>query len=113
MITFFYQRPFAQAEEDEHIQEVHTTKYQDDGTNFQTQYFYHCTGTVYIGYHLQGIYRIPYVDEIKANQQQIVYCLCQFFITMKNIYKKQFTVAEQSTGYPYGYCDSYQQVGCV
>ena len=56
MITFFYQRPFAQAEEDEHIQEVHTTQYQDDGANFQTQDFYHGTCTVYICYHLQGIY---------------------------------------------------------
>ena len=35
MVTFFYERPFAQAEEDEHIQEVHTTQYQNDGTNFQ------------------------------------------------------------------------------
>ncbi len=84
--------PFAQPEENEHIEEVHAAQYEHYSANLNAEDLYYLPCIIYITCHAQRRYRIPYVYQVEANHQQIVYRICQLLIAMKNVDEEYFTV---------------------
>lgn len=77
---------FAQLKENEHIEEVHTPEYKDNGANLQAQDFHYLTALDGCFPDFQRVHCVANVDEIEANEQQVIDGLGQFLIAMENVY---------------------------
>jgi hypothetical protein len=92
--------PSAKFEEDEHVEEVHGSKDQDDGAHFQTEGLDQLPGIGDIIRDGKGIYGIADVDKIEADQQQVIDSACQFRVAMKDIDEEYLAIAEECAGDP-------------
>ena len=96
---------FSEAEENVEIEKMHGSQYQDNEAYLDAQLFYYLLNIIDAGGYLQSINCITKVDKIKTHQQQVVHAVGQFFVAMKNIYQKYFTIFKQRTGHPNGKAD--------
>jgi hypothetical protein len=96
----FQQGPFTQLEEDDHIEEMHSPEYQDDGARLETELFDELPGIAYVEFDPKGIDGITQVDEIEPYQEQFVDGLRQFFVAMEDVNEKDPAIPEQRTCYP-------------
>jgi len=104
---------FPQAKKNVEVKKVHETEYQNNQSYFNTQFFYHLLHIGDSAGNLQCVYCIAKVYKIKAHQQQVVYTLRQFFVAMKNIDEKHFSVFKQCPGHPNCEADGDQQIKAV
>ena len=95
-------RFFPEIKENVQVKEVHGSQDQNDKADLYAQLFYH---RLYIddtvGY-LQSVHRITNIDKVKANKQKIIYTVCQFLVTMKDIDQEYFSVLKQCSCHPDG-----------
>src|SRR4051794_26886493 len=67
----------AQFREDEQIEEVHPPEHQEHHTDFAADHFQHFAEIRRCPAFFQGKSDIPYVDEIKSNNQKVIYGIRQ------------------------------------
>lgn len=98
---------FSQGKEDIQVHKMHCTQDENDQTDLNTQFFYDSLQAIDLMGDLQCINRVAQVYQVEPNQEQVVHTVCQFFIAMKNIIQKYFTVFKQCFGNPDCQEDSY------
>ncbi len=105
--------PLAQLEKDEHIEEVHAAENEDDSADFQAEDFHDLAALNGRFPDFKRVHGVADVDEVEADEQEVVDGLCQLFITVEDVNEEKLAVAEKGMGYPNGEQGSNGQIDAV
>lgn len=92
---------------------MHAAEDEDDGTDLEAEDLYEFAGIGYCVGDAEGVDGIAYIDEIEADDQQIIDCLGQIEIAMEDIDEEDLAILEESAGDPNGQDDAEDEIECV